>query len=165
MRQHVALQGKTTAEKLAHVERILDSFRGRLGKTVLGIIPPVPIIAHCDAPVDGLIASLLIPISGIIDQAYIRIGDYEAKGAKITASVISGTHTTSTEFMCTRQSHSFVAGWSIEAGDLVEVKGEGVIDIHIAFALQPNMSRAVKEKHMIEGFLALIEGDDNGVSE
>lgn len=161
MRQHLELQGRTLTEKVAHIERILDSFRGRLSRTVLGVIPPIPIITHCDVPTDGLLAELLIPISGVIDRAFIRIGAYDHKEARIVASVISGTHTISTEFLCNRPSHSFDAGWDVLAGDLIRIMGEGIIDIHIAFAIQPTLSRAVKEKHMIEGFMALMERDDN----
>lgn len=161
MKQRLVLEGRTTAEKLAHVERILDSFRGRLGKTIVGIIPPVPIMHYCAFPENGLIARLLIPISGVIDKAYMRIGHYASREATITVTITSTSSSKSVNFLCNRHVNQYATRERIQAGDVIEIRGEGVSDIHIAVAIQPDMKQAVKESYMLEGFMALLE-EDNG---
>jgi hypothetical protein len=161
MERRVSLQGKNTSEKLAHLERILGSMMGRLSRSIVGIIPPIPFMSYVMDPQEGSLANIMIPISGVIDKAYIRIGHYDAKSARIEVSILSEAHVHTIEFECNRPAHSFDAGWSIKAGDVIRARGEGVSDVHIAFALQPEMSRTTKEKHILEGFIALMEKEAN----
>lgn len=165
MERRVVLRGKNTAEKLSHLERILASYQGRLSRTVVGIIPPVPFMSYVAEPQDGYLANIMVPISGVIDKAYIRIGHYDTKPTSIEIIVMSGTNKNTITVECNRPSHSFDVGWDIEAGDVLQARGEGVTDVHIAFALQPAMSNTVKERHVLEGFMALLEEEANGIPE
>lgn len=162
VRKPFELQGRTLTEKMEHVERMFKRIIPRLGTKVIGVIPPVPFMHYCAEPQDAVIAKMLIPVSGVLDMAYIRIDKYDAQSADLSLSVSTGNAKSVVVVTCNRPAHSFTVSRQIRAGDLIEVMGEGVHGIHIAFTVQPAINRATKENYILEGLLALL-GDDNGL--
>lgn len=160
MRQPFELQGRTLTEKMEHVEKLFRRIIPRLGTKVVGVIPPVPFMYYCAEPEASVIAKMLIPVSGVLDMAYIRIDKYDAQSADLSLSVSTGNAKSVVVVTCNRPAHSFTVNRHIKAGDLIEVLGEGVHGIHIAFTVQPEMNRATKENYILEGLLALLEDDD-----
>lgn len=72
----IKLRGINVEEKIIHIERILQHFNRRLGKTIIGVIPPSPIFSFVAHPMDdGKIMSCAIPAEGRIQRGVMVIDD------------------------------------------------------------------------------------------
>jgi len=83
------VNGKTPEEKFKSIDQTLWSFSRKLGKKVVGIIPPVPIFGYVHEPdADGTIMQQVIPAGGSLARICISVKEY------------SSTYTKAVKFSC-----------------------------------------------------------------
>jgi hypothetical protein len=71
------VNGTSTEEKFAQVDRILQSHGRRLHKTIIGVIPPMIVSEYVKIPEpDGVILRRICPTEGTITKAAIAIDAY-----------------------------------------------------------------------------------------
>ena len=68
----IKLKGKTTADKLKHIEKILQHFSTRLRKSVVIVIPPIPVGCFVrTSDVDGFLFAFPFSGDGMVSDIYI----------------------------------------------------------------------------------------------
>jgi len=80
MRKELKIKGKNHSEKLEHIEKILQRFQRKLHKTVIGVIPPIPVQGYVKWPDEnGIMFKQIVPANGKITRAAVAVGKYESK--------------------------------------------------------------------------------------
>jgi hypothetical protein len=89
MMKKIKLKGKTTVDKLKHIEKILQHFSTRLRKSVVIVIPPIPVGCFVRVPdVDGFLFAFPFSADGDVKNIYISAKvEGTAKEKKQTFSI------------------------------------------------------------------------------
>ncbi|SRR5712691_10472483 len=161
------IQGKTLEEKFISLEKILQSFQRRLGTKVMGIIPPVPIFYSQKFPSEsGIIFSALIPLSGDIPKAFIRVGNFLAKDPTLTVTVATDVASSSAKVILKDAVTTYDLSWKISAGSIIEASifpVNAVEDIFVAMLINPFLADTQIKSFLLEEFLAMEATQDAGI--
>ncbi len=150
------LKGKNLTEKVKHIEKILQRFQRKLHKTVIGVIPPIPVQGHVDNPrEDGTIAKHLVPASGRVIRGAVAVGKYNSKKAvQFYCSVRKrdGSVTTAS-FETKSPAHVVDLDLDINAGDMITISTPNagdVEDVWYAVLYSIDIKESVLEKRLID---------------
>lgn len=166
------IRGNTADEKFASVEKILHSFRRKLGTKIVGVIPPAPMFSYVEQPTkDGVIMSCVFPTSGKITKGAMAVGKYNHNKAVEFICEVSGKHGGANMKFETRKPVSLVdANLSVKPGDLLTVRvaeplnenGEfKVLNIWTCFLFEISMRNSQIRNILIDELLE--EEPDEGV--
>lgn len=159
------IRGKTEEERWNSLDRTLKSFEGRLGKKVMGIIPPVVICNSAKAPSeDGTILKSLMPLNGTLITVCFAIGKYENKKATFEVEISRRDGTSeSKQFETQRKLEVVEISIPITIGDIITAKqigGFSVTDIMIGMLIHPEINAAHIEQVMYEQIMKERENAD-----
>ena len=77
----VYAKGDTIKQQINSLDHTLQSFKRRLQKKVVGIVPPIPIFGYASQPdEDGTIFRAIIPAAGTITRLCMSVSEYMVKG-------------------------------------------------------------------------------------
>ena len=159
------IKGKTPDEKFKHLEVILNRMRRKLHRTVVGVMPPVPIMFATDAPQEsGEIFSFLTPAKGMITDVCLLIREFTVKEpitfeAKVSGSMIGAFTKFSTRKNLTVQTIDL----SVLPGDLLTLSTNnpaGIKGIWLSFLYQMGIDKAEQKKYLIDEFERIIEEEN-----
>jgi hypothetical protein len=161
----ITINGNTPDEKIQHIEKILNKMSRKLHKTVVGIMPPVPVMLSVDAPKeDGNIFTFLTPGKGTITDIclYVKefIGNDPVKFEAESKSDVSGQMTS---FITRKHIGVYALNLSVVAGSMLTLKTptpEKVKGIWLSFLYQMGIERAEQTKYLVSEFEKLMEGQD-----
>ena len=167
----IKIRGNSTEEKINAIERILNRFQRKLHNTVIGVMPPVPImfsVKKVDS--DGEIFSFLIPAKGVITSIclYIKEFNNEKETVRFKASIegpAGGTYAT----IETRKNLTIGnLNLNVSAGDLLVLTTptpDAISGVWLAFLYQMGIKDCGQEKFLAEELERLLirEGEDSAL--
>lgn len=158
------VKGVDVKQQMDSIESTLQSFNRRLGKKVVSLMPPIPLLHSCLVPdTHGNIFAGVIPLEGTITAVCFNIGHYKNKSATIEASITRRDGTTYTKGLeCKRRNQIFATSIPIEVGDVLrvrEVEQDSVEEILLGILIYPTMDIMHKESQMIAQLRALEESE------
>ena len=162
------VKGQTLEENIISIDLILDSWKGKLGNWITGIIPPIPMMHWCSAPSEGgIIYKAIFPTPGQISCAYVVIEKFLIKPVTFHVHVQGDVARSGIRLECDRRLSFYSPGtpWKLDAGSILEVMlepAQGAQDIFIGFAFVPDMQASVKEHYALEAFRLLLEQQGGG---
>lgn len=165
------IRGNNLDEKMASVEKILHSYKRKLGTKIVGIIPPAPMFAYVQQPSEtGMVMSCVFPTSGKITKGAMAIGRYNHnKAVEFSCEVVGKSGGTSMKFETRKPVQLVDANLSVKPGDLLTVKvleplnekGEfKVFDIYTCFLFEISMRNSQIKNILIDKLLAEEESDE-----
>lgn len=118
------LKGETVEERLNSAEVALKHAFRRLHKTVVGVIPPVPIFTYVQHPLDdGTIMTAVMPAGGRIRKGALAVRTYNhPKAIEFECSVERASGSYSEKFTTKKPVYLVDLGIDILAGDVITVK-------------------------------------------
>lgn len=158
----IKLKGKTTNDKLNHLEIILTRMSRRMQTKVLTVMPPIPISMVLDeVPASGVILRWMNPASVVVRTACLYVGKYDEKSTSIFSLSKDNAEGSNTFKFETRKDLTLVKpDFRLAAGDRVTFTAEKPAIIHgvwIAFLLEYAVKDSAKEKLLIDELLSQIE--------
>jgi hypothetical protein len=153
------IRGNTTADRFRSLENTLRAWEGRLSRTVIGIIPPIPILQSKRIPDDdGRIFAAISPLKGTLRTICFAVG--AARNSQIAFDVRL-THKTTTvvkELICTQQTSSFEMELPLEVADVISIyvrDPQSVEDVLIGMLINASMESSQIEQQTLVRLLEL----------
>jgi len=162
----IKIKGNTPEEKLQHVEKILNRMSRKLHKTVVGVMPPIPIIFSTDAPKeDGEIFTFLAPASGRITDICLMVGEYKDQTpVEFKASVEGQVHGSSGSFRTRKNLTITALDLDVHPGDLLRLTTTaepGQINrIWLSFLYQLGIDKVAKANYIADELFKLLEEEN-----
>jgi hypothetical protein len=161
------IKGETTEEKFKVIERTLQRFSRKLHRTVVGVMPPIPIFFEIESiPETGVVFKCLIPTSGVITNVCLYIREFEGKTTVPFRVESHGTSVgTFADFRTRKNLTVDEVNISVSPGDMLTfstTEPERVRGIWASFLFQMGIKDMKKEKFLIEDFERLIEEGNDG---
>ncbi len=166
----IKLKNGTPEEKLAQVEKILNRMQRKLHKTVIGVMPPIPIMLSAEEPnPDGEIFKILIPASGKITAVCLCVKEIEGKEAATFEALIVGPDAGSfirfaTKKLLTIQKTDI----NVAPGDMLILKTDNPERVHgiwLALLYQMGIKESGKERFLIEELEKILDEDAKVIEE
>jgi len=166
----IKLKNGSVDVKFKQIERILNRMSRKLHKTVIGVMPPIPIMSSVYAPNDdGTIGTFLLPGQGMITDVCMYVQNFEGEGpvefeASIKGEVV-GAHT---RFRTRKNLNIQKLDMQVFPGDILTVKTltpERITGIWIAFLYQLKIDRKGTEKFLVDELLKIVEGENDQINE
>jgi len=166
----LTIRGNTADEKFKHLEVILNRMRRKLHKTVVGVMPPVPIMFAADAPrEDGEIFSFLAPASGMITDVCLLIKEFTDKNPVTFEAKVNGVLGGAFTKFSTRKNLTVqTVNLSVSPGDMLTLgtdTPDGIKGIWLSFLYQMGINKAGQTKFLIDEFEHMIEEEDIDATE
>lgn len=166
----VKLVGATTEKKLLHLENILTKMQRKLHKTVVGVIPPIPLFFFAEeAQKNGEIFQWLFPAAGTITVACMYVRDYADKDGVTFYANMVGPVTGSTRTFETRKNAVLqTLNIPVAIGDrlVFGVKTpERVKGIWVAFLFEMSIKSLGKEVFLIDEFSKIMDAESAEVTD
>jgi hypothetical protein len=158
MRPKKFLSG-TVEEQLAQTDRMLRHMSLRTHKTIVGLVPPIPLSFYAQGPdVDGVVGRFIFAVSGVIDRITIAFDKIADKEVVVRFEFSGGDSTYSKDILVKGKVKTVKADTGIIVGDMVtvyvyEAIGKipaAVSGIWIGARLMPLKSELGSEQVMIE---------------
>jgi hypothetical protein len=158
------VKGDTVDQKFLSIERTLHSFQRRLRKTLVGLLPPIPVFGGREViGSDGVVFRVVLPAKGTITKAYIVIKDYKvAKEVKFNFTLARTAHGSFSEFTTRRHYVSHDVNMQVEAGDFLTLTvdpPENVENVWVSFLYEIGLKDLKIEKFLIDELERLLEED------
>jgi hypothetical protein len=165
----ITIKGNTPDEKIAHVERILNKMSRRLHRTIIGVIPPVPVMFSTPTPnADGSIFTFLAPASGTITDICLVIKEFADKDPVPFVAQVNGPSGGAHINFLTRKNLTIqAANLQVSAGDLLSFSTSApdkVKGVWLSFLYQFGMNKLDKTSFLIDEFEKLIDQESSEVS-
>lgn len=165
--KELEIKGNTVDKKFNHIQAILRRMARKLHKTVIGAIPPIPIISYVDeVPSDGVICRIVSPCSGEITNVCLHIDEFINKDSgrlanfSIHSSGMLGDRSWSFETKKNANNGKFRI--PIEAGTKVTLQTDSpptVRGVWIAVLIEVGLKGTHREAFLIEDFEKIIDGE------
>lgn len=160
--EKIYVKGESDKEKFESIERTLQSFSRRLGKKVIGVIPPVPLFAHIESVgEDGIILQVLSPFNGKLVRACLGIRDYEGRNTvKFSFSALGVGKGQYSNFSTRKNLLIEELDLPIDAGDMITLKTESperVKGVFVGASFDIDMRDLGKKSFLIEEFSQMLE--------
>ena len=148
MKETITIQGKTEAQKFAHLEKILARMFRKLHHTAIGIMPKIPIMGFRRFPIDGLIARYLVPGPCILESfdAYVAVKSKDDAGEEINPTfkilIKRGNDTISKVVSKDDTESSIIINVDILKDDFIEISTEddiSEISFNMVFSFKDQM--------------------------
>jgi len=157
----IQVRGSTVEKKFLHIENILNRMQRKLHKTVIGVLPPIPLFFYAEkAQESGEIFQWLFPAQGVITRACMYVREYKTKdGITFTADMIGKTSSTSQSFMTRKNALIQTLNIPVSIGDRLIFRvdsPEQITGIWVAFLFEMNMKDLAKETFIIDEFTKLM---------
>jgi len=165
----IKLKGDTAEQKFAHLEVVLNRMSRKLHKTVIGIVPPVPVMFSIDVPKDdGEIFSFLAPALGMITNICLMVGEYEGNEPVVFEASVKGKISGASAKFSTRKTLNIQeVQLPINPGDLLVLRTESpekVRKIWLSFLYQMGVESATHLPYLIDKFTEIMEGESDAIS-
>jgi len=160
------VKGRTVDEKLKSIDSQFNWFSKRLGKYVVGILPPIPIFEFVDSvPDDGVILRRMFPSDGAIPKGVMYVDEFTDKKQSLTVTVrVDGMLGGSDAKFETKQKMLIVEpNLPIKAGDRLTVSVEPPELAHgiwLSFLYEVPFKSTVKERYLLDELLELMESQN-----
>lgn len=166
----IKLKGKTPEEKFRHIEIILNRMSRKLHKTVVGVIPPIPVMLAVDKPApDGLMFSYLAPAIGRISDICMIVKNYAGKDpVEFEASVSGPTSGAMTKFVTRKPVTITNVNLPVNPGDLLILKTtspDAISEIWLSFLYHIRLNKSEKMSFIAEELLQLVEEESDAIAE
>jgi len=166
----IKIKGDTPNEKFKHIEIILNRMSRKLHKTIIGVMPPVPIMfAVNEIPESGEIFSFLTPARGMITDICLLIGEFTDKELVSFEAMVKGpTGGMHTTFATRKNLTISKIDLSVGPGDLLSLKTtspERIKGIWLSFLYQMGIEKAEQKTYLIEEFEHIIDKESIDASE
>jgi len=154
------IRGDTVEEQISSIDRILHSHQGKLGKKIVGLIPPIPIM-HSARTIDedGRIFAAVLPVKGRISTACFSIGKYNKRTAILEASLTHADDSVSAKrFTCRKPVEIFDTDLPVQVGDVLRINAAdptALTDVLVGILLHAELSQATAASQMYEEILKL----------
>ena len=160
----VTIKGDTVDQKFHSIERILQSFQRRLSKTLVGMIPPIPVFGGREViGSDGVVFRVVLPAKGTITKAYLTIKDYKiAKEVTFNFTLARKAHGSFSEFSTRLHYASHDPNIQVEAGDFLTLTvkpPENVENVWVSFLYEIGLKDLKIEKFLIDELERLLDED------
>lgn len=158
----IKLKKGTPDERFKQIEVILNRMSRKLHKTVIGVMPPVPVMFSAELPMeDGNMFTFLSPADGTITSICMYIREFEGNepiefNAYVKGSAIGHSVTFRTRKNTTINSVDL----PVSAGDLLSISTaspDKIRGILVSFSFQMKMDRRGQEKFITDELLKLTE--------
>ena len=160
----IKLKGNTPEEKFTHIERILNRMSRKLHKTVIGIVPPVPIMMSVEVPVSNVLFNALIPAKGVITDVCLLVRYYTEKTGVVFEAGIAGQKLSSSVKFTTRSIVTVkTINLEVSAGDILTFKTESpeqIRGIWLSFLYQIGSNKADHIPYLIDELNTIIEEEN-----
>ena len=147
------IKGDNIEDCLDSIDLILQSWAPRLGTHIIGIMPPVPILAHQHhADKDGLIFAGVLPFTGKISTAFLVIGKYNTKPVSVIITMQSEVTRSGATIQADKPIIRYQTDILVNTGDVVRVEvipADGAEEFLIGFLCYPEMAASDKEARLI----------------
>jgi hypothetical protein len=160
------LKGETPEQKFKHIEGILNRMSRKLHKTVVGVVPPVPVIFQAAAPKDnGEIFSFIVPATGMITNVCLLIGEFKDQTpVEFKASVEGRTVGSSASFRTRKNVTVAVVNLEVHPGDLLKLSTNAepgqISGIWLSLLYQIKTDKTSHMKYIAEELFALLEEEN-----
>jgi len=165
----ITIKGKTPDEKIAHIEKILNRMSRKLHKTVVGVIPPIPVMFQVEEPnANGEILSVLLPAAGTIKDVAVFVREFKDKDPVTFKASIDGLVFGTSAAISTRKNLTIqTLNLAVSAGDRLRLVVEGedkVSGIWIAFLYQIGITSSEQKKFLISEFIQITDGEKEEIN-
>lgn len=149
------IRGDTEQARWEYVDRILSRFSRRLHKTVIGIIPPVPIHGYVDSSVNPVLRFMFCA-SGKISKGLIHVNQMPKDGVDIHAAIENDLGVTTKSYFTKKNRMAIEPGINVFSGDRLIVKvvphnsEEEVYGIWLSMLWVPLMSDSETKEQLID---------------
>ena len=166
MKKKLELVGNTVEEKIDHIERILRSFRMRLGKRVVGVIPPTVIPAYSPFPSKtGRLMFCVFPAYGKVVKGAIAVGKYNSKKTvRFSCNLTGPNHSLHRRFDTRRPVEIFDLDMEVSPGDVMYLEvldtcdeGHIVEDVYVSVLYHVSVPDSYTKEFLIEDFLRSLD--------
>ena len=156
------VKGDTDKAKFNSINKTFQSFSRRLGKRIIGVIPPVPIFENIqDIGEDGIIIQRMFPLNGMITRVVMSIERYEGKKTvEFELSAVGAGSAQMKKFNTRKPLIIEHLNLPVDAGDLVTLRvtePERIKGIHIGAAFDVAHKDMKKDSYLIEEFESMME--------
>jgi len=170
MNEKLFVKGKTDEERFKSIEQTFKHFSKRLHKTMVGVIPPIPLFGFVDIPdpETGLVmAQGPFPFNGMITRGVLIVEHYEGKeSVKFTINMIGLKAQRSVSFDTRKQVIIEQLNLPIELGDrlnLIVDQPDRVMAIWASILCVVPMAETQQEKYLIEEVSRVAEEEHNAL--
>ncbi len=165
----VVIVGATPEKKFQHLESILTRMNRKLHKTVMGVMPPIPLFFFAEqAQPSGEIFQWLFPAAGTITRACMYVRDYADKeGVTFYANMTGPTAGTTQKFETRRNAVIQALNIPVAIGDRLTFgveTPERVKGIWVAFLFEMSIKDLGKETFLIDEFSKIMDTEVAEVS-
>jgi hypothetical protein len=163
----ILIKGDSTEAKFKHLQKILDRMFRRLNKTIIGVMPLIPIMGYCEEPKDSMIARYLIPCECSLRSLDFLVGkaeiDEEGKVIEPEFKLLikRGTKLISDKFYKDKPDQAVEVDIKLMYNDILEISTDNKIS-SISHTLVFDVSNdfQTKKEFLIEELENLIEDKD-----
>lgn len=155
------IRGSTLEEQMKSVDMILQSFKRRLQKVVVGVIPPVVVPFYsAEVGTGDIVVRYMAPISGVVYGGGMFIGEMKEKRVEINISVLSGRDQTTTTLEAKVGFNVLKRDLQLKAGDriVISILGDAK-DVWTSIVFEPRVESSKLKRVMLDELLALEEED------
>lgn len=168
------VQGSTVGEQIRHIDRILKRLSQHTFKTIIGVVPPIPLSGYATlAEIDKVCFAFMVPSDGVIREVLVSFDDPKVKAASINVCAISGGRKLNHEIPLKQGLNKLNIKEDMKAGDRVvcsllsaePVKAEagkevtGVCDLWVSFLFDVDQKVMSVHKFIRESLLEGGGGD------
>ena len=166
----IKLKDGTPEEKLIQVERILNRMSRKLHKTVIGVMPAIPIMFQIDEPKeDGEIFKFLLPCKGQITDVCMFVRKFDGSETVDFDASIRGPVTGAFARFSTKKNLTIQrANLDVLAGDMLTLTTDSPEKVHgiwIALLYQMGIKESGKEVFLLDDLDKLLEEETNAIEE
>ena len=161
----IKIKGDTTEAKFAYIEKVLNRMSRRLHKTVIGVMPPIPVMFSTEVPKgDGEIFTFLCPASGIITDVCMVVKEFDDQTpVEFIASVEGQTQGNSAKFKTRKNLTIVKLDLLVKPGDLLTLKTsmpDNIRGIWLSFLYQIRTNKSSQTKYIAEELFNLLEEEN-----
>ena len=162
----IKIKGDTPEKKFEHIEIILNRMSRKLHKTVIGVMPPIPVIFQTEEPKeDGEIFTFLTPASGVITDICLLVKEYKDQTpVEFKASVEGRVQGSFGAFRTKKNLTIAKLGLEVHPGDLLRLTTDAapgqIHGIWLSFLYQIKTDKSSHMKYVADELLQLLEEEN-----
>jgi hypothetical protein len=162
--EHKLIRGKTIEEQIASIDKILKSFQNKLGKKVVGIIPPVVLSFEKRAlDDDGRILASIIPFDGMLEIIAFHFGTMNTKSTVLDVEINHTDNTTVIHTVKAAQRYEVVVeSIPVRVGDRLRIFGNGkeIGDVLVSVLIHASLNSMKRDVQIVERLRELEEEEN-----
>jgi len=158
------IKGKTVDEKFKYLEQTLKHFSRRLSKTIIGVVPPMPMFNYVEnVGGDGIILRCIFPAPGKIITGCLFVEEYLDKSPVKFEARLAGPLTEARQDIVTKKTLTILKpDLSVGVGDRLTVTAEPGKErgVWVGFLYEVGMNLMAQKEFLIDEFVKLIEKEE-----